>query len=347
MTTCSRTCWSAPPSAAAPRERASEARAVEVLELTGPAAQGEPCSPAADAARAQAAGDGARAGHATEAAAARRDRRRPDRARMRRAGRRDPARSAPSGISIIWIEHVVHALLAVVDRLARDRFRQEDRRRRSATRSWPARRSREIYMGIEATAMAETLLDDPRPRRLLRRLPGAVRRSTSSSARARRVALIGANGAGKSTLLKQRSPGLLPARAATRSGFDGQADRRPARRPRSSRLGIAMVPEGRRLFPSLSVEENLLIGGHAAGRGRWTLERGLRAVPDPGRAPAAAPRTALSGGQQQMVAIGRALMANPDAPALRRDQRSASRRSSSRTSTRRCRRSSPTAARPC
>jgi branched-chain amino acid transport system ATP-binding protein len=76
------------------------------------------------------------------------------------------------------------------------------------------------------------------------------------------------------------------------------------------RLGIAMVPEGRRLFPSLSVEENLLLGTHSERAGPWTLKRvyelfprlhDLRHLPAP----------SLSGGQQQMAAIGRALMSNP------------------------------------
>jgi branched-chain amino acid transport system ATP-binding protein len=78
--------------------------------------------------------------------------------------------------------------------------------------------------------------------------------------------------------------------------------------------GVAMVPEGRRLFPSLSVEENLLVGGQAANsaRGGWTLERLYRLFPDPEGEGRNSPATALSGGQQQMVAIGRALMANPE-----------------------------------
>ena len=72
-----------------------------------------------------------------------------------------------------------------------------------------------------------------------------------------------------------------------------------------------MVPEGRRLFPSLSVEENLLMGAFARRAGPWNLERLYRAVPDPRARSAAQPGTSLSGGQQQMVAIGRALMSNP------------------------------------
>jgi branched-chain amino acid transport system ATP-binding protein len=76
------------------------------------------------------------------------------------------------------------------------------------------------------------------------------------------------------------------------------------------RRGLAMVPEGRRLFPSLSVEENLLMGANAGRQGPWNLQRLYKMFPileqkkrNPG--------TALSGGQQQMVAIGRALMSNP------------------------------------
>jgi branched-chain amino acid transport system ATP-binding protein len=76
------------------------------------------------------------------------------------------------------------------------------------------------------------------------------------------------------------------------------------------RQGMALVPEGRRLFPSLSVEENLLMGASAGRQGPWNLQRLFTMFPilkDKRRHPA----TALSGGQQQMVAIGRALMSNP------------------------------------
>jgi branched-chain amino acid transport system ATP-binding protein len=122
------------------------------------------------------------------------------------------------------------------------------------------------------------------------------------------VAIIGANGAGKSTFLKAVT-GVLPCPAdAVR--LDGRpiGGRPPAE---ITRLGISLVPEGRKLFPSLTVEENLLIGayGRAAG-GHWTLDTVYRLFPilaDRRRVPA----TSLSGGQQQMAAIGRALMANP------------------------------------
>ena len=121
------------------------------------------------------------------------------------------------------------------------------------------------------------------------------------------VAMIGANGAGKSTFLRTVC-GLLEApRDAVR--FDGHAigGLPPGR---IVQQGIAMVPEGRRLFPSLSVEENLLMGAYAKRNGPWNLGQVYDLFPilkDKRRNPG----TGLSGGQQQMVAIGRALMSNP------------------------------------
>jgi branched-chain amino acid transport system ATP-binding protein len=126
-------------------------------------------------------------------------------------------------------------------------------------------------------------------------------------ARGEVVAVIGANGAGKSTLLKSIA-GLMPARRDAIL-FDGEPiGDLPAHKVVAR--GVALVPEGRRLFPSLSVEENLLIGGQLRRPGPWTLERVY------GLFPALAerrhlPSTALSGGQQQMAALGRALMSNP------------------------------------
>ncbi|MGS0755257.1 ABC transporter ATP-binding protein [Roseateles sp. GG27B] len=121
------------------------------------------------------------------------------------------------------------------------------------------------------------------------------------------VALIGANGAGKSTFLKSLSGQIAVAPEAVR--FEGRAiGGLPA--DQVVKLGIALVPEGRKLFPSLSVEENLRIGAFAGRRGHWTLARIYALFPDL-QEKRNAPGTSLSGGQQQMVAIGRALMSNP------------------------------------
>jgi branched-chain amino acid transport system ATP-binding protein len=121
------------------------------------------------------------------------------------------------------------------------------------------------------------------------------------------VAMIGANGAGKSTFLRTVCGLLQAPRDAVR--FDGQPiGGLPA--GRIVRQGIAMVPEGRRLFSSLSVEENLLMGAYAKRSGPWNLTKVYELFPIL-QDKRANPGTALSGGQQQMVAIGRALMSNP------------------------------------
>jgi branched-chain amino acid transport system ATP-binding protein len=122
------------------------------------------------------------------------------------------------------------------------------------------------------------------------------------------VAIIGANGAGKSTFLKA-IVGLLPRpEAAVR--FDGR-DIGALRAYEIVKLGIALVPEGRHLFSSLSVEENLLVGAYGRrGDGPWSLAAIYRLFPVL-QERRYAPSTALSGGQQQMVAVGRSLMSNP------------------------------------
>jgi branched-chain amino acid transport system ATP-binding protein len=121
------------------------------------------------------------------------------------------------------------------------------------------------------------------------------------------VAIIGANGAGKSTFLKALT-GLVRSRP-DQIRFDGQTigGLSPGE---IVKRGIALVPEGRRLFASLSVEENLLMGAFAQRPGPWSLQRLFKLFPilEQKRA---LPGTSLSGGQQQMVAIGRALMSNP------------------------------------
>lgn len=122
------------------------------------------------------------------------------------------------------------------------------------------------------------------------------------------IAMIGANGAGKSTYLNTLT-GLMKA-APEMIEFDGKSigGGRPAD---IVGLGMILVPEGRRLFPSLSVEENLLVGNYGRKvKGPWDIEAVYRLFPvlKDRRNQAS---TSLSGGQQQMVALGRALMANP------------------------------------
>ncbi|EAV41217.1 MULTISPECIES: ABC transporter ATP-binding protein [Stappiaceae] len=122
------------------------------------------------------------------------------------------------------------------------------------------------------------------------------------------VAIIGANGAGKTTLMRSIT-GLIrnkPEMVVWKGRAIGAL-----RADQVAHLGIAMVPEGRQLFQSLSVEENLMIGGQMGRKGPWTLKTVQDLFPllqERRHVPA----TALSGGQQQMVAIGRALMSNPD-----------------------------------
>ncbi len=122
------------------------------------------------------------------------------------------------------------------------------------------------------------------------------------------LSLIGSNGAGKSTLLKSIC-GLV----ATKPGGISWRGQDISGRPANDivKLGIALVPEGRRLFPSLSVEENLILGGRVNRPGPWTLKAIYALFPILVEK-RNTPSTSLSGGQQQMVSISRALMSNPD-----------------------------------
>jgi len=121
------------------------------------------------------------------------------------------------------------------------------------------------------------------------------------------VALIGANGAGKSTFLR-----CLVGLIETKRGqirFAGESiEGRPAEW--ISRLGLSLVPEGRLLFPSLTVEENLLMGALNQRPGSWRLDTVYELFPILAERRRQMPNS-LSGGQQHMVAIGRALMSNP------------------------------------
>jgi branched-chain amino acid transport system ATP-binding protein len=121
------------------------------------------------------------------------------------------------------------------------------------------------------------------------------------------VTVIGANGAGKSTLLKAIM-GLIPARGGIRwQGADLLAQP-PYRR---AALGIAYVPEGRRVFPSLSVEENLMVGLQATRRDPATAVEEVYALFPRLRERRRQSGRTLSGGEQQMLAMGRALVLDP------------------------------------
>jgi ABC-type branched-subunit amino acid transport system ATPase component len=122
------------------------------------------------------------------------------------------------------------------------------------------------------------------------------------------IAIVGRNGAGKTTAVNAF---LGIARLyAGRVLFRGS----PCPAPRhytAARAGIAVVPQGRGILPNLSVRENLLLGGATDRAGRWTEERVFELFPAL-RQRAHHRGTALSGGEQQMLAIGRALLSNPD-----------------------------------
>jgi branched-chain amino acid transport system ATP-binding protein len=121
------------------------------------------------------------------------------------------------------------------------------------------------------------------------------------------VAVIGANGAGKTTLLRSLAGAVPVARGSVK--LAGQpVGGRPSHELVD--LGIVLVPEGRKIFPSLSVRENLQIGAFRRRRGPWTLERVSHLFPILAER-RDQPGTNLSGGEQQMLAIGRGLMANP------------------------------------
>ena len=121
------------------------------------------------------------------------------------------------------------------------------------------------------------------------------------------LAIIGANGAGKSTLLKAIAGQVAP--TAGSIAFDG-SDITATPPHKRVPLGVALTPEGRRIFRSLTVEENLQVGAHVKRKGPWDLKAVYEAFP------LVADRkdrlgVNLSGGEQQAAAIGRALMSNP------------------------------------
>jgi branched-chain amino acid transport system ATP-binding protein len=132
-----------------------------------------------------------------------------------------------------------------------------------------------------------------------------------SLARGEAVGLMGRNGMGKTTLIKSLL-GLVPVRAGKVSVAGRDVTGAPSYR--IARAGIGYVPEGRGIFPTLSVIENLVMAARPGTHGRtdWTLERVLKTFPRLAERRSHG-GTQLSGGEQQMLSIGRALMTNPDA----------------------------------
>jgi len=136
----------------------------------------------------------------------------------------------------------------------------------------------------------------------------AVRDVSFDLAKGDVLALVGANGAGKTTLLRSIAGAHLPASGRI---LLGDQDLTSVPSHKRIAMGIALVPEGRRLFSQMTVEENLLLGKTAGRQGDWTIDRIFDAFPN--LVPRRHAKTGhLSGGEQQATAIGRALMSNPD-----------------------------------
>jgi branched-chain amino acid transport system ATP-binding protein len=136
----------------------------------------------------------------------------------------------------------------------------------------------------------------------------AVRGLSFSIARGETLALVGANGAGKTTLMRALA-GAHPAHGG-KIALDGEdVTALPAHQ--RVRRGIALVPEGRRMFASMTVTENLKLGAMADRKGDWSIDRIIEIFPNLKKR--LDHKTGhLSGGEQQATAIGRALMSNPD-----------------------------------
>jgi branched-chain amino acid transport system ATP-binding protein len=136
----------------------------------------------------------------------------------------------------------------------------------------------------------------------------AVKNVNLSIGKSEILALVGANGAGKSTLLRAIAGAHKP--ASGRIVVNG-SEITPLHSFQRVKAGLSLVPEGRKLFQDMSVEENLILGSIAGRNGDWTIAKVFEAFPNLLRRRHAKAGT-LSGGEQQATAIGRALMSNPE-----------------------------------
>ena len=228
------------------------------------------------------------------------------------------------GIAVIWIEHVVRALTSLVSRMT-CLYGGEFIGDGTPAEVLANPRVREVYLGsdpIDASTVQAVIEEkDPMSSREESGAPllevrdlvvhhGQLRALSGISLTVypgEVYALIGANGAGKSTLLRTIAGLHHPTTGSIT--YDGR-DVTGLRPEKRATAGIVMVPEGRRLFPSLTLEENLKVGASYARNGPWTIERVFELFP--WMKERRGQKTAqMSGGEQQSVAIGRALVANP------------------------------------
>lgn len=136
----------------------------------------------------------------------------------------------------------------------------------------------------------------------------AVRGLSFSVAKGETLALIGANGAGKTTLMRTLA-GAHPVHGGSITIADEDVTRLAAHQ--RVRRGIALVPEGRKMFAAMTVAENLKLGAMADRKGEWSIDRVIDVFPNLKKR--LDHKTGhLSGGEQQATAIGRALMSNPE-----------------------------------
>ena len=273
------------------------------------ASEGERARRYADPPRAQATRARASARDAAAGAPARRGRRRADGARDAALWSRRSGEIRSRGVAVVWIEHIVHALLSVVDRLvALDFGRKLIEGDPQAVMASPE--VRDVYLGATSSAsqLSRGLLPPRRHHGLLRRFPGALRRQPG-----RRRGRDRRHHRGE----RRREVDAAPRRRRQRRVISGAVRTTTARRSagcrRTSESSSASrsCPRAGCIFPSLSAEENLLVGSYRRRAGRLERREGVRALPAPALARSQLRGRSLSGGEQQALAIGRALMANP------------------------------------